>query len=250
MLISVVILTKNEEENLERCLESVKWVDEIVIVDDYSKDKTVEIAQKFGTKVYFRSLDGNFSNQRNYGLDKATGEWILFVDADEEVTETLKNEISKKIKNHKFEAFRLKRSDFFCGKWLKYGETGAVKLIRLAKKGIGKWEGLVDEKWNVKGRIGTLNSPLLHYSHPNLSQFLVSINERSTLNAKGFYNKRKRLNIIEWLKPFFKFILNYFLRLGWLDGTHGFVFSVLMSFHSFLVRGKLYLIWRKGAEWK
>lgn len=247
-MISAVVLTKNEEKNIERCLKSISWCDEIIVVDDQSIDLTVKIAKDFGAKIFVRKLDCDFASQRNFGLNKARGEWVLFVDADEEVPEALQREIKNVIKN--INGFYLKRRDYFLGKWLNYGESAAIRLLRLGRKGTGEWKGKVDEVWEVRGIKKTLRTPLSHYSHPNLTQFLESINERSTLNSKRFYEVGKRMTFCEWLKPGLKFFQNYFLRLGLLDGIHGFVFAVLMSFHSFLVRGKLYLIWKREGGWK
>jgi len=250
-MITVVVLTKNEESNIERCLKSISWSDEIVVVDDQSTDLTVKIAEDFGAKVYQRKLEGDFASQRNFALQKAVEEWVLFVDADEEVPEGLRQEIINAIKDPKaVNGFYLKRKDYFLGKWLGYGETASVRLLRLGRKGAGEWQGKVDEIWEIRGTKKTLRTPLLHYPHPTLTQFLESINERSTLNARRFYEEGKRVSFFDWLKPCLKFFQNYFLRLGFLDGVYGFVFAVLMSFHSFLVRGKLYLIWRKEGGWK
>lgn len=250
-MISAVVLTKNEENNLKRCLSSLCWCDEIILIDDFSSDNTLKIAEEYKTKVFQRNLEGNFSDQRNFGLKKAAGEWVLFVDADEEVPKRLKQEIIKATQNAKgINGFYLKRKDYFLGKWLGFGETARVRLLRLGRKGAGEWQGKVDEVWEIGGIKKTLKTPLLHYPHPNLTQFLESINERSTLNAQRFYEEGKRVSFFDWLKPGLKFFQNYFLRLGFLDGIQGFIFAILMSFHSFLVRGKLYLIWRKKGGWK
>lgn len=251
MKISTVVLTRNEEKNIKECLEGLKWCDEVIVIDDNSTDKTVSIAKKEGAKVFARALEGDFSSQRNFGLEKASFDWILFVDADERIGRELAEEIKTRLnKGNLPSGFYLKRRDFFAGKWLKYGETVSVKLLRLGRRGSGVWKREVDEIWDIGGEKGETKTPLNHYSHPDLSGFLTSINERSTLNARVFYNEGKKLNLFEWLKPGAKFFQNYILRLGFLDGTAGFVFAVLMSLHSFLVRGKLYLIWRREGGWK
>jgi glycosyltransferase involved in cell wall biosynthesis len=246
-MISVIVLTKNEEENIGRCLNSVLWADEIIVVDDESTDKTVEIAKSLGASVIKHSLNNNFSQQRNFALSLAKHEWALFLDADEEISSKLKEEIVLSLnQNHDNTAgYFFKRDDFFAGKWLKHGETGNIKLLRLAKKESGRWERNVDEIWKVSGKSEIFKNHLKHYSHLSLVQFLESINHRSTLNALEFFNIGKKLNLFEWFKPFLKFIQNYFIRLGFLDGVFGFVFAVLMSLHSFMVRAKLYLLWRK-----
>lgn len=247
-MISAIVLTKNEQENISPCLLGLKWADEILVIDDDSTDKTREIAQKNGARVIVRAIKGDFAAQRNFALRQAQGDWVLFVDADERVSEELKEEILcelKKADRERVVGFYLPRIDFFINRWLKHTER--VKLLRLAKKGAGTFKRRVDEYWEVKGRLKKLNSPLHHYSHPHLDQFLATINARTSLNALVFYEENQRLSMGEWLKPGAKFIVSYFFRGGFLDGTAGFVFAVLMSLHSYLVRGKLYLLWKKGS---
>lgn len=254
-MITVVVLTKNEEENLKRCLKSVSWAGEILVIDDNSIDKTPQIAGSFGAKVIKHPLGGDFGQQRNFALRQvyteqgrsAKNDWVFFLDADEEVSGELKNEILVAINEAKQSkvAFYFKRNDFFMGKWLKHGEVGSLKILRLAKKGAGNWKRRVDEIWEIKKETKVFKNPLLHYPHPNLKQFLENINSRSSLNAGVFFEENKKLNFFEWLKPIGKFMQNYFFRFGFLDGIRGFIFAVLMSFHSFMVRSKLYLLWRK-----
>lgn len=254
-MISVVVLAKNEEENLYRCLKSVSWADEILVVDDNSLDKTAQIAGSLGAVVLKHPLNDDFASQRNFALSKvyteqgrsAKNDWVFFLDADEEVSVELQVEILKAINkaDQKCSAFYFKRNDFFGGKWLKHGEIADVKILRLARKTSGCWERKVDEIWKVKGRTKTLKAPLKHFSHPDLLQFLENINKRSSQNALVFFNEGVKLNMTEWLKPLGKFIFNFFFRLGFLDGVPGFIFAVLMSLHSFIVRAKLYLLWRR-----
>lgn len=264
-MISAVVLTKNEEKNIRECLLGLKWCDDVLVIDDDSTDETMRMAEEMGATVIKRSLSGDFAKQRNFALRQvytersrsAKGEWVFFVDADERVSKELSEEIKESIKKDNVNGFYFRRIDNFMGKWLKHGEVGGVgegegfggvKILRLAKKNVGRWKRKVDEIWEVKGKTKTLKNPLLHYSHPTLTEFFTSINERSTLNAKEFYKDGRKITLIEWFKPLAKFIQNYFFRLGFLDGNPGFVFAVLMSFHSFLVRGKLYLLLEKDKK--
>ncbi len=247
-MISAIILTKNEEKNIKQCLESLSWCDERIVIDDQSKDRTGEIAQKLGAKVYVRLLS-NFSDQRNYGKDKAKGDWILFIDADEYISSALWYEIMQKI-NEPIDnpaGFYFKRIDVMWGKQLKYGESGTIKLLRLAKKNSGQWVGAVHERWEISGKTETLNNPLQHYPHQTIEEFLKEINHYTDLRAKELYKLNVKTN---WsmilLYPKAKFFQNYILRLGILDGLPGLVSSLMMSFHSFLVRGKLWLLWQKA----
>lgn len=246
--VSAIVLTKNEEVNIGGCLKDLKWCDEVVVVDDNSDDKTVEIAEKTGAKVYSRSLD-NFSNQRNFGLSQANGEWVLFADADERVSEALSFEISNIISSwtdgveNEYKGFYISRIDILWGKELRYGESNR-KLLRLARKNAGKWDGTVHEEWKINGKIGALRNPITHYPHQTVAEFLKEINFYTTLRAKELYGKKIKVNILSIiLYPSGKFVLNYFLKKGLLDGVPGLMHAFLMSLHSFLVRGKLWAMW-------
>lgn len=239
-MISVVVLTRNEEKDIEDCLKSLDWVDEIVVVDDYSTDKTLKIAKNYQAKIFSLKLQEDFSKQRNFGLEKATNEWVLFVDADERVSQELAAEIKNAVKNENIEGFYLKRKDYFLGRWLKFGETSNVKLLRLAKKGTGRWRRRVHEIWEVKGRTEELNKPLWHYSHPDLSEFLDKINRNTSIDAKFYFEQGKKFSLLELIFfPVIKFLKNYFFYLGFLDGMAGLIIAGVMSFNSFLIRAKL-----------
>lgn len=248
MNISAIILTKDEEKNIEECLKHLKWCGEIILVDDNSTDKTITIAEKLGVKVYKHSLDNNFAEQRNFGLAKANNEWVLFVDADEIISDVLASEIGEGIKGKvgSINGYCIKRVDSMWGKVLKHGETGNIKLLRLAKRNAGKWTGSVHEVWNVKGEIGILKNPIMHYPHQMLTEFLHELNFYTTLRAEELFKSKVKVrwwHIIVYPKA--KFAQNYFFKLGFLDGTAGIVIALCMSFHSFLVRGKLWQLWQK-----
>lgn len=243
-MISAVVLAKNEEENIGECLEILKWCDEIIVIDDESGDKTCEIAEKLQAKVFTRALNLDYAAQRNYGLQKAQGDWVLFVDADERVDEDLRAEIKEAVEDPNFSGYFVKRTDFIFGRWLNHGETADVRLLRLARKGTGEWVRPVHEVWKITGNVGYLETPLLHYPHPQVAEFLGKINLYTTLDAQEFYKQGSRrvgtASIIFY--PVGKFLRNYFLKLGFLDGTAGFMMAMMMSFHSFLTRGKLWLL--------
>lgn len=243
--ISIVILTKNEEKNIKDCLESVKFAHEIIIVDDFSDDRTLEVIKSLNQKnikLFKRNLDSDFSTQRNFGLSKVTSDWTFFIDADERVSEKLQKEISG-LNLEGFNAFFLKRRDIMWSKELRYGETGNIKLIRLAKKTSGKWVGKVHEVWDIKEKIGILKNPIRHYPHPTVAEFLREISFYSTLRAEELYKKKVQISVWDIIMyPKAKFILNYFIKLGFMDGLQGLVMAFMMSLHSFLVRSKLWLL--------
>jgi glycosyltransferase involved in cell wall biosynthesis len=253
-MISVVILSKNEEKNILDCLETVSWADEIIILDDNSDDRTLEIVENLSLKnlkTIKRELHNDFSAQRNYAISKTKNEWILFIDADERVTPELRREINdfliEEKNSPKFNGMYIKRKDMLWGKLLIHGETGNIKLLRLAKKSAGKWQGKVHEEWVVKGDTETFDNYILHFPHPTISEFLEEINFYTSIRAAELYESGIKTSLFQIIVyPKAKFFVNYFLMLGILDGLEGLVFAILMSFHSFLVRGKLWLLWKKS----
>jgi len=248
MLISAVILTHNNESSIQKTLESVSWSDEIICIDDFSTDDTVQIAKKQKAHVFQRHLNDDFAGQRNFGMEKAHGDWIIFVDSDEIVSTALQKEIRETISRQGTdkkgsEGWYLKREDIFLGKKLKHGETACIKLLRLAKRNAGKWIRPIHEYWDVKGKTETLKTPLVHNAHPNVAQFIDDINRYTTINAQYLHKNHERSDVFSIIAyPKVKFFQNYIVRLGFLDGTAGFVMAVMMSFHSFLTRAKLYLL--------
>lgn len=242
-VISAVILTRNEEKNLNRCLRTLDFCDELIVVDDFSTDGTIKVAKSYNAKVFQKELKGDFAGQRNFGQSKATGEWLLFIDADEAVTEDLKKEIREAVGSG-FDGFYLRRRDFFWGRQLKYGEVRHVRnngLLRLVKKDSGTWLGNVHEVFHTARRCGRLNGFLNHYPHQTLTEFISDINTYSSLRAKELLNTGKSTNIADIMfTPALKFAYNYFFNFGFLDGPAGFAYAFMMSFHSFLVRSKLY----------
>ena len=242
-MISAVILTKNEEDNIVDCIKSLSFANEIIVVDDNSDERTIEIIEslkKKNIKIFKRDLGKDFSIQRNFGLSKASSEWIFFMDADERVSDALAFEILNFDTNN-FNGFFVRRLDVMWRKCLQHGEVGNINLLRLAKKDAGIWEGKVHERWNVKGKIGSFKNPLMHYPHQNISEFLREINFYTDIRARELYSKKVKAGIFSVIfYPMAKFIVNYFFKLGILDGIEGLVFALMMSFHSFLVRGKLW----------
>lgn len=254
MKLSAVVLTKNEEKNIERCLKSLDFCDEIIVIDDYSTDNTKnQISKiknqndKLNIKIIEKHLNNDFAAQRNFGLNKASNEWILFIDADEEISGNLKLEIENLKFN--FDAYYLKRRDYFWNQELKYGEVKKVReqgIVRLVKKNSGTWMGTVHEVFHTANKVGQINSFLNHYPHPTLKEFINDINNYSSIRAEELFNRGTKTNILEIIFfPMLKFIYNYFLNLGFLDGSAGFTYAFMMSFHSFLVRAKLYQLTNK-----
>lgn len=242
-MVTAIVLTKNEEKNIVDCLESLSFCSEIIVIDDFSNDRTVEIAKNLKATVFKHQLNNDFSRQRNYGLSKTKNDWVLFVDADERVSKNLAKEIVEKISENKYKGFFIKREDTVWGKKMRFGELSAVWLLRLARKKAGRWEGLVHEKWITAGAVSKLENELDHYPHQAIEDFVREINYYTDLRARELNSKGIS---VSWysviLYPKSKFFLNYILKLGFLDGIEGLIFAIMMSFHSFLVRGKLWLL--------
>jgi len=252
-MISTVILTKNNSQTIRKCLASVIWSDEIVIIDDFSSDDYLKKISDFKIKVFQRHLDMDFASQRNFGLQKAKGDWILFLDSDEVLSTELKDEIKAIAQNgasaKDYDGYLIIRKDYFNGRWLNHGETGNIKLLRLARKGCGLWVRKVHEYWNIKGNLGELKSPIYHYPHQTIQEFLYDINIYSTIHASELKREGRKANFFTiFIYPTAKFIQNYIIKLGFMDTTSGFIVSMMMSFHSFLSQGKLWQIQNTQKE--
>lgn len=244
-MLAAIVLTHNEEEIIKTCLDSLSFCDQIVVVDDGSTDNTVKIAEKIGVTVLEHIWTGDYSAQRNWTLGQVKSSWILFVDADEIVSPKLAQEIQSAIKKAEFKGFFLPRIDYTWGRKLKHGDVGGVKLLRLARRGAGQWQGRVHETWNIEGSVGTLKNPIYHHPHADLADFLKRINSYSSIKAKEFYDQGRRINIWEIvLGPVARFIYLYIFKLGFLDGTPGFIHAMTMSFYAYLVAGKLWLLYK------
>jgi glycosyltransferase involved in cell wall biosynthesis len=246
--LSVTIITYNEEENIKDCLESVKWSDEIVIVDSFSSDKTVEIAREFTPKV-FQNKWTNFSEQKNLALEKASNEWVLSVDADERATPKLKEEILT-ILNSEFQSFNgyyIPRRNHYLGRWIRHCGWYPDYKLRLFRRAKGRFnERTVHESVVVEGRKGYLKSYLNHYSYKNLSDHLGRIDKFSTLAAEQMFRDGKRARFFDLLfLPLTRFIKMYLIKRGYLDGIYGLIVSVMGSFYVFTKYLKLWELSRR-----
>ncbi|GAB6183324.1 glycosyltransferase family 2 protein [Thermodesulfovibrio hydrogeniphilus] len=246
--VSVAIITKNEEDNIRDALESVKDFEEIVVVDSFSTDKTVEICRLYTDKIYQIEWKG-FAEQKQMAVDKTSLQWVLILDADERVTEELKEEIVEIIKKGDKDGYFIPRKNFFLGKWIRHSGWWPDYTLRLSKKDKGRMENrLVHEKISLQGEAGYLKSPLLHFTYKSIEEFIEKMQKYSTLSALEILNKKpsKYKVIVKLiLSPIFTFFKMYLLRLGFLDGLRGFILAILYSFYSFLKYAK---VWEKA--WK
>lgn len=250
MKLSGVVIAKNEEINIERCLASLSFCDEIIVVDSHSTDNTVEFAKKFTSKVFLKKWNG-YVEQKNYAVGLANSEWVLSLDADEEVSEELKEEIQETIKREPNEdAFTVPRRTIHSGQWIKHGGWYPNRLVRLFRKNRGAWCGQsVHEAWETTGAVGELKSDLIHYSFENLSDQVQRNDLYSTLGAKALFDSNCSFSV--WyliFKPVSKFVETYVLKFGFLDGYRGFFISVSAAYSVFLKWAKLWELSQNGQE--
>ena len=258
MQLSVVIITYNEEANIGRTLASVQPLvadgkGEIIVVDSGSTDRTVEIAKSYGAKVYVEEWKG-FAAQKNSAIDKAVGDWILSLDADEEVEKRLARAIHRILTlypERRKEGYWLRRKNLFLGRWIKHGGFWPDRKLRLFKRGRGqvqdrqvhetiRVDGSTYELWHTKP---FLRGALIHHSYPTLSDYIDHMNRYSSLGAEMVVAEGKvQFSLVDIVvRPLFTFIYNYFFRLGFLDGREG---LLLHLYHA------VYVSWKYAKAWE
>jgi len=243
-MISALAITYNEEANIEKFIKSLSFADEIIIVDSNSTDKTVSIAKELGAKVMVRDFD-NFSNQKNFALQQANHEWIVFFDLDEAISQELTEEIKFSIANPETtDAFQVKRNFYFMGKHIKYSGFQNDSVIRVFKKNKAKYSSnLVHETLKIEGHIETLKHKIDHHSYKGFDHYNNKLTQYSKLQAQALYDKNIRPNLYHFLiRPCYRFWHQYLIRLGFLDGKEGFILAYTSAFAVF----KRYLyLWTK-----
>ncbi len=239
--ISAVIMTKNCEDLVEGTLKSVaSWVDEIVVIDGFSTDRTVEICRRYTDKVFQNRWDGyRFCTERNLGNEKATKDWCFHVDPDERATPEFAKAVTRMLeKGTRHNAFEFRKKNFFMGRWMRHGGWYHYSL-HLFRRGKATYDGVIHEKLHVDGSIGKLEAPVEHYPFVSIKQFVMRHNGYSSREAMALKEEKGMLpeKTIEFnlkekpIKRFFKF---YIKKRGFLDGTHGFIFSVLFAWVHFV----------------
>jgi glycosyltransferase involved in cell wall biosynthesis len=241
MKLSVAIITKNEEKNFPDCLKSVSFADDIVVVvDSRSTDRTAEIAEEFGCRVFIEDWKGD-GPQKNSAIDKCKYEWVLILDADERIPGETKQEIIRVIINsHTADAYIFPRKNYFNGRWIKHCGWWPDTIIRLVKKSRGMFKSITHGKWVTEGKVVTLNSPIEHFSFKTYSDMVRVMDGRSSEMAQEMYAAGHRATI---LTPFIHgtamFIKIYLIRLGFLEGLNGFIIALTRAGGTFLKYAKL-----------
>jgi glycosyltransferase involved in cell wall biosynthesis len=247
---SVAVVVLNEEERLRACLESVVWADELVVVDAGSSDKTVAIAREFTDRVFFRAWDG-YGAQKNFALGQCREDWVLSLDADERVSDTLREEIQTILRGGVGEVgFYLPRRNMFQGRWVRHGGLYPDWQLRLFRSGRGAFvERAVHESVRVDGPTGRLRAPLVHESYRSIGDAVARLNRYSDLAASELARAGRGGSLVDLLvRPVWRFVSMYLLRAGFLDGWRGLVLAGLHAHYVFLRAAKVReRRWGRGA---
>lgn len=244
--ISVTIITKNESHNIERCLNSLSWADEIIVVDSGSTDNTLEICKKFNCKTYSIEWMG-FGKTKQFCVDKASNDWIFSIDADEVVSEDLKKAINNIDYDDSIYGYYIKRKSFYLGRLINFSGWRNDYPLRLFNRKFGRFTlDIVHEQVIVEGKTKRINQFMFHHTYPDISSHLQKIDHYSRLGAEKQFARGKKSGIIKpLLRGFFKFLRTYFIKLGFLDGKEGFILACISSFG---VSMKYYKLWELNRK--
>lgn len=240
--VSIVVITLDEEDHLRRCLESVAWADEIVVVDAESRDKTVQIAREFTDRVVSRPWAG-FATQKNFAVEQTTGDWVLSLDADEEASPELREEIAAAIADPQAcDGYAIRRRNEFLGQWIRHGGLYPDWQVRLFRRGRGRFvERAVHESVNVEGTLGRLRGHLLHCSYESVTDFFDRANRYSSLAAGEWIREGRRVRARELVvRPLGRFVSMYALQRGFLDGRRGLLLAALYAYYVFMRSAKIW----------
>jgi glycosyltransferase involved in cell wall biosynthesis len=246
--VSVVIVTLNEEAEIEPCLESVSWADEVIVVDAFSSDRTVEIARKYTDKVILRNWAG-YADQKNWAVGQSRYDWVLSLDADERITLQLRDEISKILKSGpSCSGYYIPRKNFFLGRWIRHGGWFPDYTLRLFEKKMGRFgDRAVHESVRVNGATKRLTNPIEHYTYRSLASYHARASRYSALAAYEMREQGKRFHLMDLcLRPVWTFLRMYLIRQGFRDGSDGLILAVFYGYYTFLKYAKLWEMEKKA----
>ena len=240
--LAVIILTKNEEANIEGAMGSAAFADELLIIDSGSTDRTRELVEQQGAKFISHPMgEDGFAGQRNYALTQTDAEWVFYLDADERITPEAASEIKKLVSQNEQVAYKIKRLNVVFGQMMKYGEHGPDWCVRLFPRMQVQWTGVVHESPQLKLPIAALRYPLHHYTYTDWHRYFEKFNQYTDLMAQRMWENGKRASFVDILiHPAFAFVRFYFLRLGLLDGKQGLIFALNHYFYTMIKYVKLY----------
>ena len=244
--VSAAVIAFNEEEKIEDCLKSLSWVDEIIVVDSHSTDRTREIASSFGAKVIERDWPGNI-RQKNFALENCTNEWVISLDADERVSGKLKSEILDMISNPDADGYAMPRKVYYINRWITRCGWYPAPKVRFVKKAKAKWGGVdPHDTLFVSGKVGSFKGDIYHLSFDSVYDHFKTIDNFTRVGAIEAHKKGKRAGFLDvTLRPAFTFFKMYILKLGFLDGVPGFIATVLSAFHTFSKYDRLFDLQKK-----
>ena len=251
--LSIVVITKNEEANIERCLKSATWADEIVVVDSHSTDRTVEIAKCFTNNIHMRDMKVE-GTHRNYAYSLASSEWILSLDADEEISQELKDEIIDILRDeqkaYKFDLYSMPIKTFIGDVWAKYAGWYPAPKVRLFRKGKFRYDDAeVHPRTYYEGKCGHLKGDILHYAYKSLSDIFHNLNEQSELQAKEWHREGRKFNTARFLRTSCdRTLKKYFLKGGYKGGILGFILSASDGIYQFMSYAKLWELYNKNKK--
>lgn len=249
ILLSVVLITYNEEEKLADCLRSVSFTDEIIIVDSGSTDRTREVAAEFNARFSVRNFD-NFASQKNAAIEKASGRWVLLLDADERLSPELQSEIRSVLGDpNASDAYSMKRRNYLFGGRMRFGANLNDWQLRLLRRGQGHFSGLVHERVKSSTPPRRLKGELIHYSSQTLDEYFVKFPLFSSLDAKVMWAKGEKPALFHFLiKPPLSFLYFYVLRLGFLDGFRGLLYQTLATYYLYVKYRKVLGLYREKGK--
>ena len=239
IFISVVVITKNEQACIGECLETVKWAEEIIVVDDESTDKTVDIVRGYTDKVFIRKMDVE-GRHRNWAYALARNPWVLSLDADEKVTEALRQEMARAIQSSDFVAFSIPLRNYISNYWVRYGGWCPASKARLFRKDKFKYEETeVHPRAFIDGKCGHLKSDIIHKGYPDLEHFLNSVNRQSSLEALKWINTKRQMSLFHaaW-RAADRFFRRYIRKKAYKDGLYGFIIAYFDSLYQILSYAK------------
>ena len=245
--LSVAVITLNEAHHLRRCLESVAWADELVVVDAESSDKTVQVAREFTDRVIVRPWAG-FAAQKNFALDQCAGEWTLSLDADEEAAPEVRAEIMATVTDPRaHDGYALRRQNVFLDRFIRHGGLYPDWQVRLFRHGRGRFEErVVHESVSVTGSIGRLSGHLVHRSYDGVSDFIERANRYSSLAAEQLIRDGHRVRAGDLIvRPLGRFLSMYLVKRGFLDGRRGLLLASLYAYYVFMRSAKVWEVTRR-----
>lgn len=229
-MVTATIIAHNEGRRIARCLESIRWVDEIlVVVDERTTDDTAAVARRYTDHVHVRPFEG-FSAQRQWADQQASGEWIFSVDCDEVVPKALADEIRRELEAPRFKAYRIPHLDYMFGRWIQYGGWYPQFHLRLYRRDAARWERTVHEKIDLEGPFGTFRTPILHFSHTRVENWVNKMALYTSLEAQALHESGKRPGLVRTvLEPPLWVGYKFLWQQGWRDGIHGLALALLVG---------------------